>query len=75
MAVTSRNTRAAFLQELRAEIDAEGYSFVSLHNRMLCIRTGSTIELREQRRMGEGVNNSFTSAWPPGFEFCGSEQT
>lgn len=76
------NNRAKFLAELKAELAAEGYEFISLRNRELRVRAKGldnsgqvpTVEIYAQRRMGEGVNNSFTKAWPPGFEFCGSEK-
>lgn len=76
------NTRAKFLTELRAELNDEGYEFVSLRNGELRIRARDpdnsgqqpSVEIYAQRRMGEGMNNSFTRAWPPGFEFCGSER-
>jgi len=70
----TRNTRTAFLSDLKAELASEGYEFVSLRNRELRVRYADSIEIYAQRRMGEGCNNSFTRTWPPGFEFCGSER-
>jgi len=73
------NTRAKFLADLKAELQDEGYEFVRLNpwSRELRVRPvegESVVEIYAQRRMGEGVNNSFTRTWPPGFEFCGSER-
>ena len=67
------NTRAKFLADLKVELAAEGYEFVSLINRELRALNGGRVEIYAQRRMGEGCDNSFTGTWPPGFEFCGSE--
>lgn len=76
------NTRAKFLADLKAELNDEGYEFVSLRDRELRVRARDpdnsgqrpSVEIYAQCPMGQGANNSFTRAWPPGFEFCGSER-
>jgi len=71
------NTHAQFMTDLRAELEAEGYTLVhySGKRRELHVRPHGCdkVEIYARRRMGEGVNNSFTRTWPPGFEFCGSQ--
>ncbi len=72
------NTRAKFLSDLKAELTAEGYIFVSLRNRELrvILSDGSNpapVEVYFQQKMGSGINTSFCETWPPGFEFVGSE--
>ena len=37
----TRNTRTAFLADLKTELATEGYEFVSLRNRELRVRCGS----------------------------------
>jgi hypothetical protein len=73
------NTYAKFLADLKAELQEEGYEFVRLNPRSRELRIRpvegeGVVEIYAQCRMGEGVNNSFTRTWPPGFEFCGSER-